>query len=299
MLPIRWIRSILTAGLLSAALAAPLSAHAQASGGREENAVSPQLGIQHPGERGRRPDGRPRSFLVRSIDGTGNNRLDSEMGAAFTPLRRLIAADYEDGASGMAWAARTGPREISNAVHHQAGSRTNPHRASDYLWQWGQFVDHDISFTGGADPPELAPIPVPAGDPWFDPFWTDEAKIPFNRSVYDEATGDDPDHPRAQMNEITAWIDASNVYGSNPEARRCAAHERRLGTDSSPARETCSRSTNVGLPNAGGSDPNALSWRATCAPTSRSASPRCTRSSCASTIGWARAWRARHPRLGR
>ena len=41
--------------------------------------------------------------------------------------------------------------------------------------------------------------------------------IKFNRSIYDLATGTDPGNPRQQLNEITGWIDASNVYGSDSE----------------------------------------------------------------------------------
>ncbi len=40
------------------------------------------------------------------------------------------------------------------------------------LMQWGQFVDHDIDLTEGVDPPEPADIPVPVGDPFFDPSGT-------------------------------------------------------------------------------------------------------------------------------
>ena len=39
----------------------------------------------------------------------------------------------------------------------------------------------------------------------------------FNRSLYDPDTGTGLDNPRQQINEISAWIDASNVYGSDLE----------------------------------------------------------------------------------
>jgi len=172
---------------------------------------SPVRGID--GRRGDGPRERPGEF--QSIDGSGNNPGELEMGAAHTPLRRLVAADYGDGLSGLAGAERPDPRTISNLVVDQPASRPNPLGVSDFLWQWGQFVDHDIDLTDGTDPPESANIPIPAGDAWFDPEGTGSVEMTFNRSLYDLATGSDS--PRQQLNEITAWIDASNVYGSDAE----------------------------------------------------------------------------------
>jgi len=80
------------------------------------------------------------------------------------------------------------------------------------VWQWGQFIDHDIDLTGAADPVEQMDIPVPSGDPFFDPGGTGSAVITFSRSLYEHESA-----PRQQMNQITAWIDASNVYGSDEE----------------------------------------------------------------------------------
>jgi hypothetical protein len=41
--------------------------------------------------------------------------------------------------------------------------------------------------------------------------------VSFNRSLYDPASATGPGNPRRQLNEITTWIDASNVYGSDSE----------------------------------------------------------------------------------
>ncbi|MDJ0848805.1 MAG: peroxidase family protein [Myxococcota bacterium] len=246
----------LALGIAGVAHARSLGPEAGSERGREQRGteVSPLLGIEHPeGRATRPPDPRPRPFLVRSIDGSGNNREDPEMGASFTVLRRRLPADYADGVSVLAGQERPNPRAISSLVNAQEGSVPDPRRASDYLWQWGQFLDHDIDLTDGADPPEPAPIAVPAGDAWFDPDATGEASIAFNRSLHDEGTGTGPGDPREQLNEITAWIDASNVYGSDEErASALRAHDGsgRLATEGDllPRNEK-------DLPNAGGPSP--------------------------------------------
>lgn len=144
-----------------------------------------------------------------SIDGTGHNLDDPQMNAALTTLERKIPANYSDGSSSMAGANRKSAREISNLVHAQEDSRPNQRRTSAFVWQWGQFIDHDIDHTGTGYPVETAAIPVPANDPYF------LAEIPFERSIYDETTGHSPDKPRQQLNQITGWIDGSVVYGSD------------------------------------------------------------------------------------
>jgi hypothetical protein len=117
---------------------------------------------------------------------------------------------------------------VSNAVCAQTGEIPNARLASDMLWQWGQFVDHDIDLTPNAQPAEPEPIAVPIADPFFDPLNTGAATIGFGRSTYDPATGLGPGNPRQQTNEITAFLDASNVYGS--DAARALALRTRDGT---------------------------------------------------------------------
>lgn len=149
----------------------------------------------------------------RSIDGTGNNLLHSAWGSAEIPLLRLMSVGYEDGVEAPAGQTLASARLISNLCVDQEDSRLNEANASDFLWQWGQFIDHDLSLTGVIDPPESFNIPVPLGDPFFDPFGTGTQFIPLNRSFYQMIEG-----VRQQVNEITAFIDASMVYGSD-EAR--------------------------------------------------------------------------------
>ena len=202
-------------GALVLVCAMPLMAGTDGTGDAGGDEVSPVRRIE-PARRS--PGGVPspvRPGAVRSIDGTSNRVDDPEMNAAHTPLARVLPADYADGASAMAGADRPGARQVSNAVCEQVDDIPNPLGTTDFLWQWGQFVDHDIGLTDGVDPPELEPIPVPAGDPWFDPDGSGDDVIVFNRSIYATDTG--VDVPREQLNEITGWIDASHVYGSDAE----------------------------------------------------------------------------------
>lgn len=191
---------------------------------------------------------------IRSIDGWNNNLIITEMGATETQLMRWAPADYGDGVASMAGEDRPSAREISNIVAAQSDSVPNTVGASDFIWQWGQFLDHDIDLTEGADPTESADIPVPFGDVDFDPFATGTQVIGFSRSVYETSTGSDASNPRQQMNGITAWIDGSNIYGSDDE--RAAALRANDGSGRLAVTETEQGALlpfNVdGLPNAGG-----------------------------------------------
>jgi hypothetical protein len=216
--------------------------------------VSPALRIDSQ----RRPPAPPEppalSDEFRSIDGSANNPDNPDMGRAGTPLLRLLAPAYGDGVTTMAGAERPNPRTISSTVNAQPRFISNAHNASDFIWQWGQFLDHDLDLTNGTDPPESEAIPIPAGDPWFDPQNTGTAVIAFNRSLYDHASGSGPDNPRQQINELTAWIDASNVYGSDRERAEALRTLDGSGRLRSSAGNLLPFNTD-GLPNAGGASP--------------------------------------------
>lgn len=191
----------------------------------------------------------------RSIDGSGNNPFDPDLGSTESQLRRVASSDYGDGVSTLAGVGRPSARWVSNTVHAQAGSIPNAARATDYLWQWGQFLDHDIDLTPAHDPAEEAPILMPPGDPFFDPFATGSETMALLRSIYDPATGTGPGNPRQQLNLISAWIDASNVYGS--DATRASALRTNDGTGrlATSAGDLLPFNT-AGLANAGGPDPS-------------------------------------------
>lgn len=151
-----------------------------------------------------------------AIDGRGNNVDNLSWGQAGEQLRRETTVDYGDEISEPAGADRPSPRAISNAVSAQLGLMPNERGLSDFVWQWGQFVDHDIDLTEtGQD--ETIDIAVPAGDPEFDPDSSGESVITTDRSAFDETTGSSAETPRQQTNSITAFIDGSQIYGSDAD----------------------------------------------------------------------------------
>ncbi len=151
---------------------------------------------------------------VRSIDGTGNNLSLHEMGAINTELARMQNNGYANGFSTPGGQARKNPRIISNLLFEQNGSMSDVMGLSDFLWTFGQFIDHDIIATG-SNPAEPAMIPVNFVDQHFNPSGNLNVEIPMFRSIPAPGTGTGPTNPRNNLNEITAWLDASAVYGSD------------------------------------------------------------------------------------
>ncbi len=105
---------------------------------------------------------------------------------------------------------------MSNQVVAQGNlSILNPLGASDWLWQWGQFIDHDLAL----EEPTLAsePFLIPVDDPSDSLFNPSFPFLPFRRNDPAPGTGAGTSVPREQVNSITAYIDGSNVYGSDQE----------------------------------------------------------------------------------
>jgi peroxidase len=142
----------------------------------------------------------------RTYDGSGNNLAHPTWGAAGIDLLRRSPPAYSDTISAMARASSPNPRDISNTVIAQTSSRLNDRGLSDMAWQWGQFVDHDLDISKLGT--EVASVATQPSDPTFH-----GTAMGFSRSVFDPATG--TSGPREQMNAITSYLDASNVYGSS------------------------------------------------------------------------------------
>jgi hypothetical protein len=158
----------------------------------------------------------------RTYDGSGNNITNPLWGAANTQLLRTAAPAYDDGYSTprggtdpLGPHALPDPRLISNTIVKQIALMPNAHKMTDWTFQWGQFIDHDLDLTPLADPPEEFDIPMPVGDDTFDKTSQGNVMMPFQRSDYDHTTGTGPGNPRQQLNVITSYIDGSQVYGSD------------------------------------------------------------------------------------
>ena len=176
----------------------------------------------------------------RTADGTCNNFFYPLNGAALTAFARLLPAAYEDG--------------ISRPVGHGqfiAGDPFSPPWPSARLvsWkivrnlpvpntaglthmfmQWGQFLDHDLDLTPmfnesdcGCNYTEMCfPIRVKPEDSVFGVGSSHRGEcIPFSRSLPAcQCRSVRDSFPRNQINQITSYIDGSNVYGSSDKLAR-------------------------------------------------------------------------------
>lgn len=150
------------------------------------------------------------TIVARAIDGTGTNEENADWGASHQELLRLAPNSFADGISEID-DTLPNARLISNTLAAQTENTENSFGVSNLLWAWGQFIDHDLDLTEAGET-GFSPIVVPDGDPVF----ADDGIISFNRVEPVEGTGEG-DVVAAYENEITAFMDASMVYGSNAE----------------------------------------------------------------------------------
>ncbi|XP_068166919.1 eosinophil peroxidase-like [Antennarius striatus] len=186
----------------------------------------------------------PNLDRFRTITGVCNNRKNTLYGSANIPLTRWLLPEYQDKISlPRGWDPERRVkgellplvREVSNQIIRTANDdiENDPH-FNFLLTIFAQWIDHDLTLTphspvirsyGNSIDCETScdrtepcfPIPIPSNDPRFGRN-SDEC-IPFFRSA--PACGsDNTGHVfdgitvRQQMNALTAFIDASQVYGS-------------------------------------------------------------------------------------
>ncbi len=154
----------------------------------------------------------PASF--RTIDGISNYLNNNLWGSAGVELLRISPAEYGDGVSAPAGTDRPSAREISNALVDQGYQDVISDRnLSAMIYAWGQFIDHDLDLSVSGS--ESFNIAVPTGDSHFDPEGTGTKVIGLKRSVSSSSSGTGIENPREQTNVVTAWLDGSQIYGSD------------------------------------------------------------------------------------
>lgn len=153
---------------------------------------------------------------LRSIDGFNNNNSYPEWGAEGDELFHLTNPAFGDGISSMSGDERPNPRVISNTLFSQSVIIPDDQNLSDFIWSFGQFIDHEIILVDN-DLREPLAISIPQGDPVFSP---QGAPIGMFRSLGLLGSGTDEDNVRAYANDVTAFIDGSAIYGS--EERRAS-----------------------------------------------------------------------------
>lgn len=148
---------------------------------------------------------------IRALDGRGNNAGVPVHGAAGTPYPRVANPAYPDGTGAMM--AGPPPRYVSNRIFNDLGQNLfSENDASQWVWIWGQFVDHEIGLRDST-PGEDAPIPFDANDP-LERYRNDLGVIGFHRTPAAPGTG--TDSPREQINQLSSFLDASMIYGASP-----------------------------------------------------------------------------------
>jgi hypothetical protein len=144
----------------------------------------------------------------RSLDGAGNNTAHPEWGTAGTRYTRVARPNYADGLASMV--GGPAPRYVSNRIFNDTGQNLfSENRVSQWGWAWGQFLDHDFGLRDetAAEP---ATMRFAASDR-LEAFRNDFPGIEFARTPAAPGTG--VTTPREQLNTISSFIDASNVYG--------------------------------------------------------------------------------------
>ncbi|XP_067658014.1 chorion peroxidase-like [Haliotis asinina] len=168
----------------------------------------------------------------RTIDGRCNNDRRPTWGSTNQPFRRFVDPAYDDGTfvprlRGVDGSPLPSPRTVSVAVHPDTDSSSDDNTVM--VMQWGQFLDHDLTGTplhagdvqtkccDDHSPGQLHsdvrtggpcfPITMPSNEPHFK-----KTCMEFKRSAPAPKTGE---NTREQLNLLTAFVDASNVYGLN------------------------------------------------------------------------------------
>lgn len=190
----------------------------------------------------------PGIITTRTFDGTANNLVNPVRGSVGINLLRKAPTAYGDGIGTLANRSPS-PRIISNNICASTVDEPNSLGLTNMCWMWGQFLDHELDLTP-TNSAETANMTTPPDDEY--PNYT----IPFERSKFNEGVTT----PRQQINTISSFIDATNVYGFNnvrAMALRCNDTTGKLSTTTADNGELIPIYNTKGLENAAphGSNP--------------------------------------------
>lgn len=141
----------------------------------------------------------------RTYDGSENNKKHPEWGKGGEPLRRgCEGSEYSDRKNNPARPNGPNPREISNLVCRQINQESNANGLTDFVWAWGQFLDHELDRT--LETGRSISCTTPDNDPVMPGACV---RISRSKARWDETW--------EQINELSSYIDGANVYGRNAE----------------------------------------------------------------------------------
>ncbi|XP_064846206.1 dual oxidase 2-like [Oncorhynchus masou masou] len=152
---------------------------------------------------------------VQRYDGWYNNLAYHSRGAVGSPLVRLLPARYSDGVlQPLQEPQLPNPRKLSDVTARGHSGLPSAHNQTVLSVFFGYHLMFEIldSRPPGC-PSEFMYIPVPEGDPVFDPHRTGRVLLPFQRGPWDKHSSQSPNNPRTQVNLVTAWLDGSSIYG--------------------------------------------------------------------------------------
>uniref|UniRef100_A0A674GYG4 NAD(P)H oxidase (H2O2-forming) n=1 Tax=Taeniopygia guttata TaxID=59729 RepID=A0A674GYG4_TAEGU len=156
------------------------------------------------------------SWEVQRYDGWYNNLLHHSHGSVGeSRLRRLLPANYADGVYQALQEPRVpNARRLSKAVARGPSGLPSRRNTTVLAVFFGFHVLSDIlEAEKPGCPAEFLNIHIPSGDPVFDPAGTGDVVLPFQRTHWAAGTGQSPNNPREQTNEMTGWLDGSSIYG--------------------------------------------------------------------------------------
>ncbi|XP_076650032.1 peroxidasin [Halictus rubicundus] len=181
----------------------------------------------------------------RSIDGSCNNMRYPTWGSSYTGFRRVLQPIYENGFSTpVGWERgrryygypKPAARLVSTTLV-TTHNVTSDERITHMVMQWGQFLDHDLDHSlpsvsseswDGIDCKKSCdnaapcfPMEVPPGDPRIN----NRRCIDFIRTSAVCGSGMTSIlwgsfSPREQLNQLTSYLDASQVYGYDDDLAR-------------------------------------------------------------------------------